>query len=97
MAFFGAIHEVHVTGRKNRTGSWLSSIVREIRAGCFGASRPKRGAVDYESIFDVAAQHAVVGRVDVLDRNHLDLGHDAALGTEIEHLLGFSEAADQRP
>ena len=36
------------------------------------------------------------GLVDLLDRDHLDVGHDPALGAEVEHLLGLVNPADQR-
>jgi hypothetical protein len=50
-------------------------------------SRRKRGVVDHEAIFDVALLHAVIGFVDLLDQDHLDLRDDAPFGAEIEHLL----------
>jgi hypothetical protein len=47
-------------------------------------------------VLHVAAQHAVVSFVDFLDRNYLHVGRDIVSGTEIEHLLRFGYAADQR-
>ena len=38
----------------------------------------------------------LVGFVDLLDRNDLDVGGDVVLAAEVEHLLGFGEAADER-
>ena len=54
----------------------------------------ERGGVD-----DVAVAHArihdvVVGGRDVLTGDHFDLRDDAVLGTEVQHLLSFGDAAD---
>ena len=56
----------------------------------------ERGAIDHEAVLDVALEHALVGCVDLLDRDHLDVGDDAVLGAEVEHLLGLRDAADER-
>jgi hypothetical protein len=42
----------------------------------------------------VAFQHPRIGRLDVLHRDHLDLRDGAVPGSEIEHFLGFGDAAD---
>src|SRR5207244_12746613 len=41
-------------------------------------------------------QHPLLGFVDLLHSNHLDLARDSAPGAEIEHLLRFRDSPDQR-
>jgi starvation-inducible DNA-binding protein len=53
-------------------------------------------ARDHEAVLHVALEHPRVGRLDVVHRDRLDLGHDAVLGAEVEHLLRFADAADER-
>jgi hypothetical protein len=55
----------------------------------------QRGHVDDEAVFDVALEDALVGFVDLLDADKLDIGGDAVLAAEIEHLLRFGDAADE--
>ena len=38
----------------------------------------------------------LVGFVDLLDRDDFDIGGDVVLPAEVEHLLGFGDAADGR-
>ena len=52
------------------------------------------GGVDHETVFHVALEEAVVGFVDLLDGDALDVGGDVVLGAKIEHFLGFAKAAD---
>jgi len=52
--------------------------------------------VDDEAVFHVASEHPLVSHVDLLDRDLLDVGHDAVLPAEIEHLLGLPDPTDQR-
>src|ERR1700722_5992400 len=54
----------------------------------------QRSHVDHEPVFPVALEQAVVGFVDLLHFDHLDIRIDSLLGAEIEHLLGFGNAAD---
>ena len=58
---------------------------------CFQGSH-----VDREAVLDVRFDQALVGLVDLLDRNHFDIGSDVVLAAEVEHLLGLLDAADQR-
>src|SRR5205823_14063587 len=57
-------------------------------------SQPRH--VDHEPIFDVTLQHPLIGFVDLLHRNHLDLARNSAVGAEIEHLLRLGNSPDQR-
>ena len=41
-------------------------------------------------------EHALVGLVHLLNRDHFDIGFDLVLGTEVQHGLGFPDPADQR-
>ena len=52
------------------------------------------GHVDYEAVFYVALQEAVVGFVDLLDGDYFYVAGDVVLAAEVEHLLGFGDAAD---
>src|SRR5262245_54552365 len=71
----------------------------------FGLTRPSRGGrlllegshVDHEAVLHVTSQEPLVGLVDLLDRDQLGVRHDAALGAEVEHLLGLGDAADPGP
>src|SRR5690606_18485468 len=52
------------------------------------------GGVDDEPVAHVAVDHPVVGVVDLVGGDDLDLGADAVLGAELQHLLGLGDAAD---
>src|SRR5712692_8942094 len=54
----------------------------------------QRSHVDDEAVLHVALGEALVGFVDLLDADQLDVGGDAVLGAEIKHLLRFADAAD---
>ncbi len=54
----------------------------------------ERAAVDHEAVAHVGGEHALVGLVDLVGVDHLDLADDAVLGAEVEHLLGLGDAAD---
>src|SRR5690606_35843157 len=45
----------------------------------------QRREVDHEPVADVAGEHPLVRRLDLLDRDHLDLGADPLLRREVEH------------
>ena len=51
--------------------------------------------VDHEAVFHIAFLHAVESGVDVLHVDQLDIRGDVVLGAEIQHFLGFLQAADQ--
>ncbi len=52
--------------------------------------------IDNEAVLHVALDDPVIGFVDLLDRDHLDVADDAVLGAEIEHLLGLRDATNER-
>ena len=52
------------------------------------------GHVDYEAVFYVALEETFVGFVDLLDGDDFDVAGDVVLAAEVEHLLGFFDAAD---
>jgi len=54
------------------------------------------GEVDYEAVFYVAFDQAVVGVVYFLDGDDLDIGGDFVFGAEVEHFLSFADAAYKR-
>ena len=56
----------------------------------------QRRHIDYETVFDVALEKPVVGRIDFLDADELDVAHDVVRGAKIEHFLGFGDAPDER-
>lgn len=53
------------------------------------------GHIDAETVADVAFYHALIGFVDLLDRNHLDVRDDVMPAAVIEHLLRLRDAADE--
>jgi hypothetical protein len=57
----------------------------------------QRRKIDDEPKSHIPLDHSLVGFVHLLDRNDFNIGFDAVRGTEIEHLLGFSDTADHRP
>src|SRR6267154_765791 len=54
----------------------------------------QRGHVNDEAVFYVALKETGVGVVDLLDADFFDVRGDAVFGAEIEHLLGFANAAN---
>src|SRR6267154_2904963 len=54
----------------------------------------QRGHVNDEAVFYVALKEPGVGVVDLLDADFFDVRGDAVFGAEIEHLLGFANAAN---
>src|SRR5882762_8842467 len=56
----------------------------------------QRSHIDDETVLHVALQQAVVGFVDLLDVDHLDIAHDVVFAAEVQHLLGLGDASDQR-
>lgn len=56
----------------------------------------QRADVDHEAILDVLLQHALKSFVDLLDRDHFDVGRDLVLAAVVKHLLRLGHAADHR-
>ena len=54
----------------------------------------QRRHVDHKAILHVTLQHALVGGIDVLNLDDLDIRDDAVLSTEVEQFLGLGNAAD---
>src|SRR4051794_21536401 len=52
--------------------------------------------VDREAVLDVRLEQPLVGLVDLLDGDDLDVGGDVVLAAEVEHLLRLRDAADVR-
>src|SRR5580700_6848021 len=52
------------------------------------------GDIDDEAIFHLAFYRSFVSLVDLLDRDHLDVGNDIMRGAVIEHFLGFRDASN---
>ncbi|MEU7838216.1 hypothetical protein [Nonomuraea sp. NPDC049129] len=48
------------------------------------------------AVADVGGQDSLVGLVDPVGGDHLDLAADTVLGAEVEHLLGQGDATDHR-
>src|SRR5437868_423756 len=57
----------------------------------------QRRGIDDEAVADVRAEHPLPRLVDLVGGDDLDLGGDAVLGAEVEHLLGLADRADGRP
>lgn len=53
-----------------------------------GSPHSERGGVDDEAVADVGGQDSFVRLVDLVGGDDLDLGAEAVLGAEVEHLLG---------
>src|SRR5258707_11048883 len=56
----------------------------------------ERSHIDDEAVLYVALEQAIISFIDLLDFDEFDIGSDAVLGAEIEHLLGLANAADGR-
>lgn len=64
-------------------------------ASATGRRGVERGDIDHETIFHIALQHSLIGCVDLLDSNHLDVRNDPLLRAEVEHFLRFRDTANQ--
>src|SRR5512135_964250 len=56
--------------------------------------RPERGHIDAEAVLYIGLDHSFVSFVNLLDGNDFDIGGDVVGPAEVEHLLGFGDAAD---
>src|SRR4051812_27591933 len=56
----------------------------------------KRLEVDYEAVTDIGFHGAVISLVNFGRWNEFDLGEDILFAAVVEHLLSFTDAADQR-
>ncbi len=54
----------------------------------------QRSHVDDEAVFHIALEQAIVGLIDLVNSDQFNVGSNSALGAEIQHLLGFSDTAD---
>ena len=76
--------------------------------GLFGTARIRRASkpwqplsgpegphIDDETVFDIAPDRTLIGLIDVLYRDALNVAHDVVLATEIQHLLRLRQTADQ--
>lgn len=68
------------TGAERPDGLSASSLGPNLRQGY---------RIDNEAILNIAAPHPLVGLVDLLDRDHLDVRNAPVLGAAVEHLLRF--------
>ena len=57
----------------------------------------ERGHVNHEPVLHIATHRALVGLVDVVHRDGLNITRDVLLATEVQHLLGLLDATNQRP
>src|SRR5438128_1721784 len=79
--------------------SWTRASVMGLTGPCeaiFPSLLLQGSHVDHEAVLHVALQDAIVSLVDLLDRDDFDVGNDIVLPAEIEHLLRFGDAADER-
>jgi hypothetical protein len=72
-----------------------ASVVRGSRASPASSLALERRHVDREAVLHVRFHEPVVGLVDALDGDDLDVRGDAVLAAEVEHLLGLRDAADE--
>src|SRR6266513_2235396 len=82
-----------------RTSPALYITVARIMVGSKNllSLRFQRSHVDRKAVLHVRLQQSLVGFVDLLNRNDFDLGGDVVFAAEIEHLLGFRNAANTGP
>src|SRR5258708_25556910 len=59
-----------------------------------GLLRFKRSHIDGEPVLHIGLEQPFVSFISLLDWDHLDIRGDVVLPAEIEHLLGFGNAAD---
>ncbi len=55
---------------------------------------PQRLHINHKPVLHVAFEQALVSLVDLLNFDQFDIGGEAVIGAEIEHLLRFLNAAD---
>lgn len=60
------------------------------------SSGSQRVDIHHEAVLHVAFQHAFIGFINLLHRDQLDIRRNAVLAAEVQHLLRFRDAADQR-
>src|SRR3954451_17285141 len=67
------------------------------RCRCFMRGlRFERRHVDREAVLHIGLDQPLVGFIDLLDRDHLDVGGDIVLAAKVEHPLRLRQAADGR-
>ena len=76
-------------------GLFGTARIRHVSKPWQSLSGPERPHIDDETVFDIAPDRALIGPIDVLYRDALDVAHDVVLATEIQHLLRLRQAADQ--
>ncbi len=57
----------------------------------------QRRHINHKAVLDVPFQQTLVGLVDLLNFDQFDIGGEAVIGAEIEHLLSFPNPADAEP
>src|SRR3990172_12730175 len=90
---FRALSGVKATVKVSYTDS---SPFASARGPSTDPSQPERGHVDGEAVPHVRPEQSLVGLVDLLDRDALDIRGDVMCAAEVEHLLGLADAADGR-
>lgn len=62
--------------------------------GGSGLLRVERSHIDGEAVLHIGLEQSVIGFVDFLDGDDLDIGSDVMGPAKIEHLLGFGDTAN---
>ena len=57
---------------------------------------PETRHINDESVFHIAFQHSLIGSIDVIDGDHLNVRNDVMFGAKIQHVLSFTDPADER-
>src|SRR5438132_2341189 len=79
------------------SSSNFRKVLPETRKCLFiGLLRLKRNHIDGEAVLHIGLEQSFVGFVDLPDGDDFDIGSDVVLAAEVEHLLGFGDAA-RRP
>src|ERR1051326_9252577 len=58
---------------------------------------PQRSHVNREAVLHIRLRQSIVSFVQLLNRNHFDIGSDVVFAAKVQHLLCFANAPDPRP
>src|ERR1035441_2306827 len=81
----------HTTRRRSPRRLWsLEPTYRVV----FVLLRFERSHVDREAVLHIGPEQSLVGFVDLLDRDHLNIRREVVRSAKVQHLLGLGDAAD---
>lgn len=65
----------------------MNSIMGASRITAQTTSAERLANVNHEAIFHIAGLHALIGEINILHRDDLDIGDDLMLSAKIQHFL----------